>query len=231
MGLVSKIINSFYRRSNPPNWMSLRRTTPFEPDFGCNRGTPIDRYYIEQFLTANRHYIKGSILEIGDDVYTRKFGQAVEKSAVLHIDKTAAKATIIGDLAKPNELPAAIADCFICTQTLNFIFELDNAIAGIRRLLKSEGIALVTMAGLCQVSKYDYDRWGDYWRFTAQSARKLFEKHFDKNNIHVQTYGNAFAATCLVQGIVTEDVTTAELDVKDEVYQVVISVLVKNNSR
>jgi hypothetical protein len=230
MGLVSKLINSFYRKSNPPNWMSLRRTAPFEPDFGCNRGTPIDRYYIEHFLQANKHFIKGLVIEIGDNIYTKKFGQAIEKSEVLHYDNSLAKATIIGDLTKTSTLPAGIADCFICTQTLNFIFDLDLAVAGIRHLLKKGGVGLITVAGLCQISKYDFDRWGDYWRFTTQSTRQLFEKHFDKDDITIQAYGNVFAATCLLQGVVTEDVTHGELDVKDEVYQVVISVLVKNNS-
>ena len=52
---------------------------------GSTAGSPIDRYYIEKFLHANRDLIRGRVLEIGDSGYTRKFGRDVERADVLSV--------------------------------------------------------------------------------------------------------------------------------------------------
>lgn len=227
MKLLYKIINSIYRKRNPINWQGLRNTKPLYNNFGCSRGTPIDRYYIEKFLQLQAHYITGTVLEIADNTYTHKFKQGSVKSEVLHIDKGFKNTTIVGNLVQLETLPADIADCFICTQTLNFIYEVEKAVEGIKHLLKENGTALVTIAGLCQISRYDYERWGDYWRFTALSAQKIFAKHFSEKNVTVFPYGNVLAATCLIQGIPVEDITQEELDYNDQDYQVLIGIVAK----
>jgi hypothetical protein len=48
----------------------LRRVTPFSRRFGSDRGFPVDRYYIERFLVAHAHDVRGRVLEIKDDYYT-----------------------------------------------------------------------------------------------------------------------------------------------------------------
>lgn len=227
MGIISKILNILYRKRNPVNWQGLRQLKPLEDDFGFNRGTPVDRYYIEKFLQTHAHFIKGDVLEIGENTYTKKFADAGVHSEILNYHADDSGNSVAGDLTNPETLPANSADCFICTQTLNFIFDINKAVEGIRHVLKINGTALVTVAGLCQVSKYDYDRWGDYWRFTDQSVKKVFEKSFGNKNIEVVTYGNVLAATCLLQGITVEDITKAELDHPDLLYQVVIGIVAK----
>jgi hypothetical protein len=44
---------------------ALRRAIPFCPDYGFTRGTPIDRYYLMQFIRRFRSLICGRTLEIG----------------------------------------------------------------------------------------------------------------------------------------------------------------------
>src|ERR1044071_606160 len=64
---------------------ALRRLTPISREFGLDRGQPIDRYYVEDFLERNAADIRGRVLEVGDDRYTRKFGGGrVSRSDVLH---------------------------------------------------------------------------------------------------------------------------------------------------
>src|ERR671925_185889 len=46
------------------SWGNLRRTQPFSSAFGFERGTPIDRYYLDRFLQAERGAIRGAVLEI-----------------------------------------------------------------------------------------------------------------------------------------------------------------------
>ena len=64
------------------------------------------------------------------------------------------------------------------TQTLLVIFDFRAAIANCYRALKPGGVLLATFPGISQISRYDMDRWGDYWRFTDLSARRLFEEVF-----------------------------------------------------
>src|SRR5688572_10092684 len=113
--------NFITRLLKPIRWHYLRKTTPVSEVFGMDRGQPVDRYYIEKFLSENQQYIKGQVLEISDNTYTTLFGKGVTQSHILHYTNDNPKATIIGDLADLNSLPEAAVDCFICTQTFNFI--------------------------------------------------------------------------------------------------------------
>ena len=47
-----------------PRWGNMRRTAPFSTAFGSDRGTPIDRYYLERFLDSHRALITGRVLEV-----------------------------------------------------------------------------------------------------------------------------------------------------------------------
>jgi hypothetical protein len=71
---------------NRINFGSLRRLTPVSNVFGYDRGSPIDRYYIESFLSQHSDSIQGRVLEVGDDSYSRKFGgRKVSHQDVLHV--------------------------------------------------------------------------------------------------------------------------------------------------
>ncbi len=208
------------------------RTQPVSRLFGIDRGMPIDRYYIEKFLSAHSHDIRGCILEIAEDTYARKFADLKSRETTvfetLHVDGSGKPSTITGDLSKPASLPGNRYDCFICTQTYNFIYDVTQAIAGTHRLLKNDGIVLATVAGISQVSRYDMDRWGDYWRFTGQSALKLFEDVFGEGHVEVVTFGNVLAATALLQGLAVEDLPDRKmLDENDPDYQVIIGIIAR----
>jgi hypothetical protein len=64
---------------------TLRRVQPVDRAFGRGRGLPIDRWYGERFMAESARFVRGDVLEVGDDRYTREFGDgAVTSSAVLH---------------------------------------------------------------------------------------------------------------------------------------------------
>ena len=224
MSITKEILGLLKRRVQPLNWNNLRSTEPVARNFGHYRGTSVDRFYIEEFLKENQSLIKGTVLEIANNTYTKKFGTNVTSYEVLHYDSKNNKATIVGDLTKPETLPLNKIDCFICTQTLNFIYDFKAAIKGSFHLLKPGGVMLCTVAGLCQISRYDMDRWGDFWRFTTKSIQLSFEEVFGKEVI-VNTYGNVLSATALLQGIPVEELTSEELLFRDDDYQVVITIV------
>jgi SAM-dependent methyltransferase len=203
----------------------LRRTSPISRVFGLDRGQAIDRYYIETFLMDHSVQIRGVVLEIGDDHYTKCFGgAAVTRSEVLHAIGGNPKATLIGDLENGQGMPTQAFDCVILTQTLQFIYDMKAAVQTLHRCLRPGGVVLATGTGISQLSRYDMDRWGEYWRFTSLSARRMFEEVFGPGAVTVQSYGNVLAAIALLQGISANEVKSAELDVPDQDYEVVITI-------
>ena len=48
---LSDIIKFVRRKVYKRSWVNLRNVNPISDDFGWSRGKPIDRFYIEKFLT------------------------------------------------------------------------------------------------------------------------------------------------------------------------------------
>jgi len=216
------------KKHSPPigkvNFGNLRRLTPISREFGYDRGLPIDRYYIENFLACQAQNICGRVLEIGDATYTKRFGEdRVTQSDVLHVVEGHPEATIIGDLTNGDNIPSEAFDCVILTQTLHLLYDLKKALANIYRILKPGGVLLVTVPGISQVVKCD---WGDdwCWALTTQSTQLLFEEFFPQTDIQVEVHGNVLAAIAFLQGLAVEELKSEELDYQDDEYQVLITV-------
>ena len=204
---------------------SLRRMQPISRVFGSDRGCCIDRYYIESFLTQNKQDIRGHVLEIGDDSYTRKFGgERVTNSSVLHVTPSNPRTNLFVVLATGTGLPSNTFDCMILTQTIHFIYDVKGAISNAYTALKPGGVLLATFPGISQISRYDMDRWGNYWRFTTASARKLFGEVFPTRSIKIEAHGNVLVAMAFLQGLAAEELQHEELNYHDPDYEVLITV-------
>jgi SAM-dependent methyltransferase len=208
------------------NWGDLRRVTPVSRQFGFDRGRPIDRYYIEYFLARYAQDIRGRVLEIGDDSYTRQFGgDRVTTRDVMHVAVGNPIATIVGDLTSAEHIPSNTFDCFILTQTLHLFFDVRAALRTIYRILKPGGVLLATFPGISQLSD---DQWveGWYWSFTRQAAERLFAELFPLHHHHVtiETFGNVLAAMAFLHGLAAEELALEELDYRDENYDMLITV-------
>ena len=208
---------------NPNN---LWRVKPISRIFGLNRGLPIDRYYIEQFLSEHASDIQGRVLELGDNFYTQKFGgDRVTKSDVLHMVENNPKATIVADLTCADHVPSDIFDCIIFIQTLQMIYDTRAAVRHLYRILKPTGVLLVTSHGISKIGRREgIDPWGEYWRLTAQSARRLFEEAFPAGNIRIKTYGNVLTAIASLHGLSAEELRQEELDHCDPDFEVLITI-------
>jgi SAM-dependent methyltransferase len=206
------------------NFGDLRRLEPVSREFGFERGLPIDRHYIEKFLAQHAADIRGRVLEIGDDSYTRRFGDArVHTRDVLHVDAENAAATIVGDLADARHIPSNAFDCLILTQTLHLIYDLRKALQTTFRILKPTGVLLATFPGISQISN---DQWADNWcwSLTTKSATRLFGEVFPQDQVMVRAYGNALAAISFLQGLAVAELTTDELEAHDFNCELVLSV-------
>jgi hypothetical protein len=222
---VYRPVMRWLRAPRRVRWGSLRSTQPVSRIFGADRGLPLCRYYIERFLLENARDIHGDVLEIAEDTYTRRFGgERVLVSHVLHAVDGNPAATLVGDLTTGENIPVAAFDCIILTQTLPFIYDVRAALRTLERSLKPGGVLLATVPGISQISRYDMDRWGDYWRFTSASGRRLFEEFWPAENVSMEVHGNVLVATAYLQGIASEELREEELHYKDQDYPLLITV-------
>lgn len=199
------------------------RTSPISQDFGFDRGTPVDRYYIEAFLATHSRDIRGRALEVGDASYCRKFGTGIVRQDVLHVAADSPEATIVGDLSVPGTLPEGAFDCLVITQTLHFIYDMHAAVVEMHRALKPGGVLLLTCPGISQV---DRGEWGAtwFWSITRPAAERMFADVFGAANVAVEARGNVYAAVCFLEGLALEEVDTAKLKVLDASYPLIVTV-------
>ena len=212
------------RRMTRPAWLGTAhgRTLPFSDFSGQDRGTPIDRVYIEQFLLAHRDAFRGRVLEVQNSQYTERFGTDVEAADILDVDPANPRATILGDLGLPSSLPEAAFDCFVLTQTLQYIFDPKAAALSAYRVLRPGGVLLATAPAVSKVDAKTPEL--DCWRFTEVSCARLFEEAFGEGQVEVRSYGNAICAAAFLLGMAAEDLRPAHLELDDERFPVIIAV-------
>ena len=202
---------------------NLRRLTPFSREFGFDRGTPVDRFYIEWFLSRYEADIRGRVLEIGDDSYTKRFGGSrVTRSDVLHVQEGNPKATFVGDLTSAGHIASDTFDCIVVTQTLHLIYEMKAAMRTLYRILKPGGVLLATVPGISQLEQGPWkDTW--YWSLTILSARRMAEEVFPANGVEIESHGNVLVATAFLMGLAAEELDWRELEHRDPLYQLLIT--------
>ena len=211
------------RRLRRPAWLAPFRTAPASAFWGLDRGTPVDRYYIERFIAAHREDIRGHVLEMHDSRYTDQFGIGVTARDVLDIDPGNQNATIVTDLTAANAVADDTFDCFVLTQTLQFIYDVRAAARHIARLLRPGGVLLLTVPSVSRVAPR-YGLATDYWRFTTASCLAVFEEAFGKGQVAVQSYGSVLAAVAFLAGMAQEELSPAELDAHDPYFPLLIAV-------
>lgn len=170
--MVLKQFYEIYRDKDP--FIHILASMPLNPvsrRFGLERGKAADRYYIEKFLEDNKSCIHGDIMEIADNLYTYMFGTNIKNAFALHVNGWGENA-IKGNLETGEGIIQNSIDCLICTQTMEHIFDCQAVVDNIYKLLKEDGVALITVGGIKSLSLYDYDNWGEYWKFTKKNVTR-----------------------------------------------------------
>lgn len=202
-----------------PRWGNLRRTAPFSSTFGFDRGTPVDRYYLEQFFGACRDDVRGDVLEIQSSSYTRRFGRDVVRADTIDINPRF-QATYTCDLAKSAGLvPSNAYDCFLLPNTMTLLRDLDGCLREALRIVRPGGTILGSAPALGQE-----DAGGDYWRLTERGWQEVAARVWPGCEVATFAFGNCLAATAAIQGLAHEELTRAELDVRDPRFPVLIGI-------
>jgi len=212
------------RAKVPVRMGSLRRVTPLSRQFGFDRGLPVDRYYIEQFLEQQSQVISGRVLEVGDSSYTRRFGNGrVQQADVLNVAAGHPETTFVADLSDADHLPSDAFDCIVLTQTLHLVYDLNAAVRTLRRILRPGGTLLATFPGISPLSS---DEWAATWQWslTPVSARRLFGEVFGEANTEVVSYGNVLTSAAFLYGLAAHELRSRELAVSDPQFPMLITV-------
>lgn len=193
--------------------------TPVSRTFGTDRGTSIDRYWIDSFLRKHAHERTGKSLEVGGTEYIERHFPATTPHR-LQVEESGEPLCVSCDLEVGNPRYAGHFDLVVATQVFNFLFETRAALRNTAALLKPGGVMLGSVGGISQISRYDADRWGHYYSFTPQSWSRLLGESFEE--VSVETYGNVDTACAYLNGLATEEVDPDILDHHDPDYPVTL---------
>ena len=189
----------------------------FQPlsSWGWKRGTPVDRWYIEQYLTEHADLVHGSALEVKSDLYSSRLG--ARSVDVLDIDPDNALATVVGDVCTPGVLPRSAYDAAVITQTLQLV---DDPVAAVRHLaeaLRPGGSLLVTVPTMSRLVDES-----DRWRWTPRGLEHLLRSAApDGATVEVAGLGNGLTARAFLFGLSAEEVGEASLRHVDRDYPLV----------
>lgn len=234
-GLVKRVLPESFYRPVLTRWRRLTRTrvrgdfltrsTPVSETWGLDRGTPIDRWYTEQFLGRHCRDIKGRTLEMADPRYTRRFGgDDVTQSDVLHLIEDNPDATIVGNLVSGDGVPEQAFDCLIVINTFPIVFEVEEALKTCHSALNPGGVLLANFHGIYPRVPEDPAWVGDFWRFTTDSVQRLCGAVFGQSNVTVEASGNVRSAAAFLYGLAAEELGEDALNLRDTRYEVVINV-------
>jgi len=150
-------------------WLARRDLLPLNRNFGRDRGPPVGRRYLDEFLSSHADRVTGRCLEFGDRRYRHHF---------LHADQYEVFSAIpgpevdhLGDIHAP---PAALLgryDWIICTQVLEHVRRPDLAAARLLTLLRPGG-GLLFSVPFFNIIHQDPE---DFRRFTADGVRVTLE--------------------------------------------------------
>ena len=210
--------------ARPFDFADLRRTTPVSRDWGYDRGTPVDRYYIERFLERCAADVRGAVLEVQEPGYTERFGgDRVTRSDVVDLNAANPRATVISDLRAAANIPDDTYDCIVLTQTLHVVDDIQAVIAEVRRILKPGGVLLATLPSVSRVV-LEYGQDGDFWRVTEAGARQWFGDVFSSDELEIEACGNVLTNTAFLYGLAVDDLTPEEFDASDPFFPLLVTV-------
>jgi len=142
---------------------------------------------------------------------------------VLDINPGNPAATIVADLTAAEGVPANSFDCFVLTQTLQFIYDVRAAVTQVHRMLRPGGVVLATVPSVSRIAPvYGLER--DYWRFTPASCRVLFGDVFGGDGVTVRGYGNVRTTTAFLSGLAYEELSRGDLDAEDEYFPLIVAI-------
>jgi hypothetical protein len=202
-----------------PVWGNLRSESPFSDNYGFDRGTPIDRYYLHNFLSLHRAEITGNVLEVQGSGYTCQFGCGVTNADSFDINPTV-RPTFVCDLARSESILASNRyDCCLLPNTLQHLRDLELCLVNALRVVRPGGIILASSSVLVPLIADG----PDYWRSSKVGWEQVTDRAWAGSETKIESHGNCLAALAALLGLAAEELNPAELDRQNARYPVLVT--------
>ena len=177
------------------------------------------RHYIDTFLNEFDHLVKGRVVEFIPPFYQDRYLRRPEITSYDVWDIVPSDlATIVADLQNAPELGEGSFDTILCTHVLCNVQYPWLATREMHRLLDTDGVVLCTVPMVLQGYA---PHPGDYYRFTTDSLRTLFEAY---SRVELCTYGNSATASGSPQFLMSNHFSNSVLNYHDPVCPSIVAV-------
>jgi SAM-dependent methyltransferase len=211
-------LRTIMRGLGVPRWGNLRRLKPFSDYYGFDRGTPIDRYYLDRFLTKHVQAIQGDVLEIQSPGYVDKYGTNVRLKHSIDMN-AAMNPTYVCDLAAADVVPSDRYDCFLLPNTLCVLRDIRNCMRHMLRVVKPGGVVLAATAAMGPLQSDGMD----FWRMSAQGWQELAADVWAGHDYRIEAHGNCLAVVAAMLGLAQEELAQEELEYQDDRYPALVT--------
>jgi len=121
-------------------------------------------------IKQHKDVIRGKVLDVGAGSFSR-YKELFKFDEYIRMDIEPRKGVDIVGRVENIPLPDNSFDSIVCTQVLGDVYEPRKAFEEMYRVLRHDGIALITESLLTPLHDEPYD----FWRFTEYSLRRLAE--------------------------------------------------------
>jgi hypothetical protein len=177
----------------------FRKNVPFCREYGFTRGTPVDRYYLTQFVDSVRHDVVGKTLEIGGQKENRtRYGFTnVTDYWIMDIDERSGADTV-ADAHDPLAWPEDSLDSVILFNVLEHCERPWIIAANVHRWLQKGGKVFCVVPNMQRMHSGPKD----FWRILPDALGSMFETY----RITKQgSYGNLLTSIAALSGLAAEE--------------------------
>ena len=199
LGLLSPAVNTL-------DWGDLKRRFPICHQFGFTRGTPVDRYYLDKFISEIRHQVVGSVLEIGGVLQNKEIYQlslATEYQTLELVFRPGV--TVVGDAHDSTVIMPESVDTILLFNVLEHCHNPWVVVQNIHSWLRVGGKCFCLVPNAQKLHSGPKD----YWRPLPDGMKQLFQD-FSEYNLHI--YGNPLTVLASFMGVAAEELSTQDLD-------------------
>ncbi len=203
------------RIAESPRWGSFLRPNPFA-DGGAGATTPIDQFYVGEFVASNRDAVRGRVLAARDtELVGRDWVGRVTSVDVFDIDPYNVTATILTDLCDPVAFDRASYDCIIMTQTIQRLADPALGLKVLWSALRPGGTLLLSSPVLGPVEPVHGIN-EDRWRYSSSGLRNLVTSVLPDAQCSARAFGSLATAIGHIAGVPMERMPRRALAWHDE---------------
>ncbi|WP_169221635.1 methyltransferase domain-containing protein [Brasilonema sp. UFV-L1] len=199
LGLLSPAVNTL-------DWGDLKRRFPICHKFGFTRGTPVDRYYLDKFISEIRHQVVGSVLEIGGVLLNKEIYQLSVATEYQTLDLVSRPGvTVVGDAHDSTIIMPESLDTVLVFNVLEHCHNPWVVVQNIYSWLRVGGKCFCMVPSAQKLHSLPKD----YWRPLPDGMKQLFQD-FSESNLHI--YGNPLTVLASFMGVAAEELSPQDLD-------------------